>query len=622
MANGYTGKVLRVNLSTGKSSVEPLNMDWARKYLGCQGLGVRYMFDELAPGVDPLGPDSKIAVFNGPLTGTIAPCSPKYTIIFKAPLTGIICDSTGGGYFGAELKYAGYDGIIIEGKSPKPVYVLIRDSRVELLDAGRIWGKDVYTTTDMLKEWWGDDAKVVAIGPAGERLVRFSCVVTEYGKANARGGGGAVFGSKNLKAIAVKGTGAVEVADPKGLMELSKKIIAENLVGNPDQAQWFAWKGGEGTIGIMDGANEFGYLPTRNFREGAFEDKKSIDSAQVKKIAKKAKACFSCPMGCTHHIELDRGKYKGTMVGSFEYESIAMLGSDTGINDLLAIAKLNEVCNNYGMDTISAGNTIAWAMDCYERGILTKEDTGGLELNFGNSDAAVQLLEKIGKREGLGNILAEGTARASRQIGKGSEEFAMQVKGMELPAYDPRVAIGMGLAYAICPTGGDHRRAHPMFAALTGGWWLGADQVKLDPRRPENFAQVVVAQNHWQAYRFSTGHCDFGLLETAWGLQDLVSVCTGWPETADWRKIGERIINTYRMCSVREGISRKDDTLPPILFKNKVAGPAKDAIIDPKDFEYMLNDYYRIRGWDSNGKPSLKKLKELGIEELAEKRRG
>ena len=615
-SHGYTEKLLRVNLTEGKISVEPLNMKWAKQYLGCQGLGVRYMFDELAPGIDPLGPDSKMGLFTGPLTGTIAPCSPKYTLVFKAPSTNILYDSTGGGYFGSELKFAGYDAIIIEGKSPKPVYLLIRDDRVEIMDAAQIWGKDTYAATDTLKEFWGQDLKVVTIGQAGENLVKFACVITEYSKANGRGGGGAVFGSKNLKAIAVKGSGPVNVAEPKELLENSKKVMIEQLVENPDQQLWFAWRGGGGTVEIMDWTNEEGCLPTRNFSKGAFEGKEKIDAKAVEKITKKAKACFSCPMGCIHHIKIDDGQYKGAEVGSFEYETIAMLGANCAIDNLPAITRMNELCNKYGMDTITSGNIIAWAMDCYEKGILTEKDTDGQRLSFGDYEAVLMLLEKITKREGLGDILAEGLAGAARRGGNGSEGFAMQVKGMEIPAYDPRVAIGMGLNYATAPPGGVHTRAFPIAAALFGDWWIGADPVELDPRKPEKFALVTIQQNHWQAYRFSTGHCDFGLLDPGWHLQELLRDCTGWPEVLDWAKIGERIINVYRLFGVREGISRKNDTLPPVCFEKGVSGPAEGAVISRNDFEFMLNEYYQLRGWDDNGRPTTEKLKELGIEEL------
>ncbi|MBI2831906.1 MAG: aldehyde ferredoxin oxidoreductase family protein [Chloroflexi bacterium] len=615
-ACGYTGKLLRVDLSSGKISVEPLNMAWARQYIGCQGLGVRYLFEELAPGIDPLGPESKIVLLTGPLTGTIAPCSPKYTLIFKSPLTNILYDSTSGGYFGAELKYAGYDGLIIEGKSPKPVYLLIRDQRVELQDAARIWGKDTFTATDMLKQWWGDDLRVTVIGLAGENQVRFASVLTEYAKANGRAGGGAVFGAKNLKAIAVKGSGSVSVANPEALVELSLKLMAETLVENPEQLVFTGWKGGEGTISIMDWANDYGCLPTRNFQAGSFDRKSKIDAREVKKITKKEKACFSCPMGCAHQVKIEQGQHKGTGVGSFEYESIAMLGSNCDISDLAVVAKLNELCNKHGMDTITAGNVIGWAMDCFERGLLTEKDTNGLPLRFGNNEAAIELLEKIARREGIGALLAEGVARASARVGKGSEEFAMHVKGLEIPAYDPRVAIGMGLAYATAPPGAAHTRAFPISGALFGGWWVGADPVKLDPRKPENFAQVCIQQNHWQAYRFSTGHCDFGLLEPGWKLPELLENCTGWPEIKDWRKIGERIINTYRLFSIREGISRKDDTLPAAFFKKPLPAPAEGAVISPEDFEFMLNEYYELRGWDHEGRPTQEKLRELGIQEL------
>ena len=615
--NGYTGKVLRVDLGTGEARSEELNWDWARKYIGCQGLGIRYLYEELTPGVDPLGPDNRIVLMTGPLVGTVAPCAQKYTLVTKSPLTNTFYDSTAGGHLGPELKFAGYDAVIIQGRAEKPVYLLIRDDRVQILNAAKLWGKDTHETEDSIKKMWRG-VKVLSIGQAGENLVKFACITSDYYRQNGRGGIGAVFGSKNLKAIAIKGSGGVGVAEPKRFMEIVKKCTVENAIENEDELQFIGWKGGLGTLELMDWTNEMGCLPTRNWTEGSFAQAAEISAPGAKKIKKSSRACCQCPMACSNFVTVEDGPYKGSSLEGPEYETAALLGSNCGIDNFAAIVQLNLICDRLGLDTIGAGDAASWAMECFEKGILTLEDTGGLELRFGNYEALIELIERIALRQGLGDLLAEGVAGAAKALGRGTEAFAMHVKGLELPGYDPRPAIGMGLAFATSPPGATHTRGFPIAAELFGMWWLGADPVELDPAKPENKAILLIQQQHWQAYRFSTGSCDFILLNPEDGLPDEVAAATGWPEAADWKAIGERIINLSNMFSVREGLTKKDVKLPRRLVSEPIAeGPSKGRVISPDDFQYMVDDYYQLRRWDDGGRPDRSKLKELGIEDLA-----
>ena len=616
--NGFTGKLLRVNLSNKEVSVETLNMEWARQYLGCGGLGARYLYDELAPDIEPLGSENKIILATGPLVGTNAPCCSKYTIVTKSPLSNGFIDSTAGGRFGPEVKYAGYDVIIIEGKAEQPVYILIKDASVEIRDAVRFWGKGTHYTEDTLKQWCGEVSEVLSIGPAGEKLSKLACVITGYFRAHGRGGIGAVFGSKNLKAIVVKGSGGVGVAEPEAFLEASKKAIFEGVVENERMKCYTGWKGGRGTWELLPIINEIGSLTTRNYSTGAFEGVEKIGLEASSKFVSRFRACYQCPMACSCYLEMQDSPYGNISSESPEFETIALLGSNCSVDNLASLVKLNVVCADLGLDTMTTGSVAAWAMECYEKGLITQKDTDGLELHFGNHEALVKLLEKIATREGIGDLLADGPADASKKIGKGSEDFAMHVKGMGIPAYDPRTALGMGLGYATAPPGAHHTRAFTLFAEVFGGVWLGADPVELDRFSPKGKALLVIQQQHWQIYRFNAGDCDFAMgTAEAEFVQNLVKTATGWKDSTDWRTIGERYINLTRMFNLREGLTKKDDTLPKRFFKDKVlSGPTKDKVISPGDFEFMLNEYYELRGWDKEGRPTPEKLSELGINDL------
>ena len=611
---GYMGRILIIDLSREKIHVEPLNMEYARKYIGGKGLAARYLLDYLKPGADPLSPDNVFIVMTCPTNGTLAPASGKYPVVTKSPLTGIWVDSHSGGPIGAELKYAGFDGLILLGKAKEPSYIYIDDGHVEIRSAKHMWGKTTSETREMVKEELGDPmVKVMCIGPAGEKLVRFAAIDSE-GRQHGRGGVGAVLGSKNVKAIAVRGSGYVEVAFPDEFEKASEEMARKDIFENPEAEFGIKW----GSIAIMWWTNEAGALPTRNYTDGRFEKASEIDANVLLKHAVKRGACFSCPIGCHNYVLIDYGPWAGTLTEGPEYETADLLGANTGTSRFDAIARANKLCDEYGLDTISTGSVIAWAMELFERGILTTKDTDGLELRFGNAEALVEMVEKIGKREGIGDILAEGTKLAAKKIGKGSERYAVNVKGLELPAYEPRASPAMGLSYAVADRGGCHLRSWPIGPEVFGAFWLGAKPVKLDRWSPKNKALVVVQQEHQYAAKFAEGICDF----CCWDNQRLTNVLwttTGFEEYKDVRnfeRAGERIVNLIRIFNVREGITAKDDTLPPRIFEDPLkTGPAAGRVLPRDVFETMKRDYYRLRGWDKQGRPTPEKIKELGMDD-------
>lgn len=618
MPYAYTGKLLFVDLTKGKHWVEPLNLAYARKYIGGKGLAARYLFDLLKPGTDPLSPDNVFIVMTCPLNGTLAPASAKYCVVTKSPLTNIWVDSHAGGYFGPELKYAGFDGIIITGRAKKPVYLYIEDGTVEIRDAEQLWGKTTHETNTAIKEELGDPmARVMCIGPAGEKLVRFASIDTEY-RQHGRGGVGAVMGSKNLKAIAVRGTGGVTVAYPEEFLKACAEVSEKDIFKNPEAEFGIRW----GSPSIAWWTQEVGALPTRNFTNGRFERLSEIDADAVLRMTVKRKACYQCPVGCGNYVVVPTGPYAGTEVEGPEYETLCLMGSNCGIDRLDAIARANYLCDAFGLDTISTGNVIAWAMECYEKGIITPEDTEGLELTFGNHEALVTMVEKIAKREGLGDILAEGVKRAAEKIGKGSERYAVHVKGLELPAYEPRASPAMGLSYAVADRGGCHLRSWPIGPECFGAFWLGAKPVKIDRWSPENKAKIVMEQEHQYAAKFALGVCDF-CCWTNERLTYLLWTATGFDEYKDVREFeraGERIVNLTRIINLREGMTAKDDTLPPRIFEDPLkSGPAAGRVVKREDFEKMLKEYYKLRKYDDEGRPTPERLKELGMEDVIPK---
>ena len=603
MLGGYIGKILRVDLTERRISTEKLDAEIAKKFIGGKGLGAKILYDSLKLGTDPLSPENILIFASGPLTATLAPTSARWAVVTKSPLTNIFLDCQVGGYFGAAMKLAGFDCIIMEGKADSPVYLWVHDGNAEILNAGDLWGKGCFETENTLKKRLGESAHVASIGPAGENLVRYACISVDKYRQAGRGGAGAVMGSKNLKAVAVRSASyKIEYADPEGFREAAKKalkVIREN--------SFIPLRRKYGTPVWVAPVNKAALLPTRNFRTGVFEKAENISGETMRdKIVVKDGTCYNCIIQCWKYTHVESGKYKVDELAGPEYESIALLGSDCGVGSIEAVAHASMLCDDLGLDTISTGNSIAFAMECYERGLLTAEDTDGLELKFGNADAEIEMVKKIAYRKGLGNLLAEGVRRASKKIGDGSERFAMHVKGLEIPGYDPRGAFGMALAYVTSDRGACHQRAWTVRAEIEG---------KLEPRfSTKGRARFVKETQDERAMCFSLVLCDFAPLEVK-HFVELLNKATGFNFTVeDYLKTGERIWNLTRLFNVREGITRKDDTLPPRFMEEPLPeGATKGQVVTKEMLDEMLDEYYALRGWDKNGVPTEEKLKELGL---------
>jgi aldehyde:ferredoxin oxidoreductase len=614
----FNGKMLRVNLSEGKVSEEDIPEDWRKKYLGGIGVGTKYLYDEVPKGADPLGPENKLIFMTGPLTGTVSPSAGRYDVIAKSPLTGIWGHGNSGGQWANPFKRSGFDGIIFEGISPKPVYLKVEDGKAELKDASHLWGKLTPETTDRIIEECGKGFRVACIGPAGENLVKYACVINEKTRAAGRTGTGAVMGSKNLKAIAVSGKKAPQIANVEKFKEVSKRqydLLNESMLKVGFESF--------GTNMLIDILQAKGGLPTRNFQTGIFEHMDEISSQALSdKVLDSQINCFACPIACGRKTSIKKGPWKGEAGEGPEYESNVMLGSNCGVGDMEAVTKANFLCNDYGLDTISAGVSIGFAMECYEKGILTNEQTGGLEIKFGDADMLVKLTEMIGKREGIGDMLAEGTRAMSQKLGHGSEKFAMQVKGLELPAYDPRAAKICGLGYATANRGGDHITGYVQGPTFIDTPFLVVDESKIKDAFEVNPAEAKVLVDQENALTFFdlAGCCKFmGFLLKAEEWVELVANATGWDYgVKDFRETGERVYNLIRAFNVREGITRADDTLPPRFHDEPLPeGPAKGMVITRENLNSYLDAYYDFRGWDKEtGKPTREKLTELGMEFL------
>jgi aldehyde:ferredoxin oxidoreductase len=623
MANGYNGKILRVDLSSGKTSVEEPDDAFYRKYIGGRSLALYYLLKELEPGTDPLGPDNLLIFAPSAITGALLPGLSRFSVACKSPLTGTYGEGEAGGDWGPWLKFSGYDAVVIKGKAEKPVYLWIHDGEAEIRDASKIWGKPTKEAQENIREELGDkNIKIAQIGPAGEKLVRYACVVNKLRDVNGRGGMGAVMGSKNLKAIAVRGKEKkIETKDPEKVKGLAK-WFAENWKENPDVPGLNRL----GTPVLVLPHNEMGALPTRNFREGAFEGAEAISGENIKKTIHAGQAaCWACPIACKMRVKVDDGSIKvDPDYGAPEYEALGSLGSDCGVSDVKAVCKANEICNAYGMDSISAGASVAFAMECFENGILTKEDTGGIELTFGNAEAMLKMVGMIAKREGLGDVLAEGVKRAAEKIGNGAEKFAMEVKGKELPMHEPRLKTGVGLGYAVSPHGADHVQMEHDPCFESEGFFL--DQLKpigieepvesqdIGPRKVELFTKLQ--------YWWSLGNCiNICLFTTApvrvWTIPqvvEIVNAITGWDTTIDeLMKAGERAITMARAFNVREGFTKDDDWVPERFFEPLEGGPLKGKKLPKDEFKQAIATYYQMMGWDEGGVPTKAKLEELDV---------
>jgi len=611
---GLMGKILRVNLTESKVSEEAIPENTAKMYLGGGGLATKYLYDEVKKGTDPLGPENELIFMTGPLTGTSCPSAGRYSVVAKSPLTGTWAQANSGGFWAPDFKRTGYDGVIFQGISKKPVYLVCEDGKAELRDASHLWGMKTPETTDAIQNDLGKQFKVACIGPAGEKKVRIACVMNDKHRAAGRCGLGAVMGSKNLKAIAAKGTKKVQIANPEEFTRVSKKqydLIRDSMLKVGLETH--------GTNLLLDMVNVRGGLPTRNWQLGMFAHEDKINGpALTDNVLKSRVACYACPIACGRVSEIKTGKWAGKEGEGPEYESVVLLGSACDVDDLNAITMANFLCNEYGIDTISAGSIVAFAMECYEKGILTKEDTGGLEIKFGDPDILVELIEKIGKREGIGDLLGEGTKRVAEKLGKGSEKFAMQVKGLELPAYDSRAAKITALGYAVASRGGDHMTGYIQGPTFIDTPFLVVDDSKIDDvyvPKPKDATVLRDLENALTMFDV-TGTCKFmGLMLNAHEWVDLISSVTGWEfSIEDFKKTGERIVNLSRAFNMRDGFTRADDNLPKRLTEEPMPdGPAKGHVVEQLDT--LLDNYYEARGWDKKtGKPTPEKLKELGLD--------
>ncbi|MBE9473714.1 MAG: aldehyde ferredoxin oxidoreductase family protein [Chloroflexi bacterium] len=618
MNYGFMGKILRVNLSAGELSTEPINQEWTRKYLGGAGLATRYLYDEMPAGADPLGPDNPLIFMTGLLTGTASASASRYSVVSKSPQTGIWGQANSGGSFGPALKRSGYDGVIFEGISPRPVYLKIVAGQAELCDADHLWGKTVPETEDAIQD--GSDHKftIASIGPAGENLVRFAAIMNNKHRAAGRCGLGAVMGSKRLKAIACSGKDPVRIAHEDQFRESARRQI-----GFLDESMLKVVFDTFGTNMIADMVNVRGGYPTRNWQESVFEDIEAVNAEGIAdSVFIEGVACFACPVTCGRRTEIREGKWQGNTGEGPEYETTNTFGAMCGISDINAITMANYLCNQYGLDTISTGSTIAFSMECFERGILTQEHTHGLEIKFGDADLIVELVEKIARREGIGNLLAEGSRIMAQKLGQDSQHFAMHVKGLELPAYDPRAAKICGLGYVSANRGGDHITSYveaPTFIDVP--LLVIEDSTIKDPfiADPAEARVIVDLENALTALD-AIGCCKFmGMGLTAKDMVDLVGFATGWDFTIEeYVACGERNYNLARAFCIREGIDRQMDILPERLMQDPLpSGPAENMLIERETMEEMKDAYYQFRGWDSsNGFPRPEKLIELGLEDL------
>jgi len=607
---GYAGRILLVDLSTGKTTVEPLNEEYAKKYIGGIGLGMRLYLDHSKAGVDPFSPDNPLILTTGPISGTMWPTGGNgHTFVSKSPQTFGVGESKAHGSFGTEMKRAGYDAIILKGKAEKPVYLWVDDDSIQLVDASGLMGKSPGETEDAIREELGDYyIRVAAIGIAGEKLSRIACIINDKTRAAGRTGLGAVMGSKNLKAIAMRGTRDVTVAKTDDFMEYVKEFH-ERMKG-PATQKYRAL----GTPENILVHNSLSCMPTRNYRNSRFEGAEKVSGEVLnEKYVAKIIGCSSCAMRCEHEVVVPEGPYKNTMT-RMEYESLWALGPYCGVDRLDAIIKAMDLCNYYGVDSISTGVIAGFAMDCYETGILTQQDMSGIDAKFGNAEAMVQLVEKIGKREGIGEVLADGVKFAAEKIGKGSDKLALHIKGVEVTGYDLRCLKTAALGFAVSFRGADHNR-HGAYAFDVKGKVNRLIAEKGRGKLVRDMEDVYNLIDSFIVCKFSRGTYYKELPDMA----KLYTLVTGYEITPEeLKKAGERIQNVARLFNIREGLGRKDDNLPYKVMHEPISdeGPSKGAFVTQAELDLLLDDYYESRGWTKEGVPTKEKLKELGMEDL------
>ena len=615
---GYTGKVLRINLTTGSITTQAIDKYLMQRYLGGSGLISYILWKELKGGIDPLGPQNILIIATGPVTGTPIMGSGRHSIGAKSPLTGGIALSQVGEFWGAEVKRAGFDMVVIKGKSAKPVYININNSCVELKDASHIWGENTKETQEEIrKELQDDKVRLLLIGPGGENMVKYACIMGGLYDAAGRGGLGAVMGSKNLKAIAVRGTGKISVADNEKFGELRERLAA-----SIDKVDILKGWHEAGTGFDMDAGVLFGDVPIRNWRDGDFPTINNITAITLRDtIGAGMDGCFACPIRCKKKAKFDKPYSVDPAYGGPEYETLGSLGSNLGIDDLKAIVKGNEICNAASLDTISAGGVIAFCMECYERKLLTKEQTDGIELTWGNAGAMVQCIQKIIQREGFGNVLAEGINAVARWVGKGSEEFAIQVKGLDPGQHEPRLMPSMGLGFMVNPHGADHcLNVHDTrFAfkpAMRGLNPIGFyDPVPADDIGPRKVA-IFKVEYLRQALLDCLAMCHLSSVMVDLPIMaDIMNAVTGGNTgVVDLLRIGERVMTVARLFNIREGFTDEDDRLPKRFFEPKTSGTLSKQALNPEKMESAKRYFYSLMGWDAKGVPLPERVEELYIE--------
>ncbi|MBI9108817.1 MAG: aldehyde ferredoxin oxidoreductase family protein [Spirochaetales bacterium] len=604
---GYNGRYLDIDLSAGTVEVKPLSEDMVRQYIGGSGLGAKFLYDATGPDTDPLGPENIMIFASGPVTSTGGFNSDRFEVVSKSPQSGIYGEASCGGKWGGRFKKTGYDAMIVRGKATSPVYITITDKDVKIEDASDLWGLDTFKTHRQLKEAAGKGAEVACIGPSGEKMIRIAAIIADgaHGRAAGRCGLGAVMGSKNLKAVVVNGNTVPEIADAGRIKEINKSL-------NKSMKEDAACMREAGTTCALDYFEEIGNLPIRNWYQGNWpegaENLKGYTTVKTHKA--KRYACGNCPIACGKIVKAKDGPYDGEDVAAPEYETVGLMGSNLMIDDYDIVVKENELCNRYGIDTIAAGNTIAAAMEAFERGIISLEDTDGIELRFGDGQAAIQALEKMCKREGrLGELLCDGSRSFAEKVGPEVNEFIHQVKGLEFPAHDPRANFSLALAYATSNRGACHlsftQDYEETFVENLG---VEASKGRFSPEK----AAIVARMQDWSCLFDSLCICKFArygglmLQQTL----DYLNASTGWDmDMEDFLKAGERIFNLKRLYNQKHGISRKDDTLPPRILTHRRGGGTNEL----PPLNVMLSDYYDFRGWDEMGRVTAKKLNELDI---------
>jgi aldehyde:ferredoxin oxidoreductase len=609
---GYNGKILRVNLTDKTVRSEPLDPLVCRRYIGGAGFAAYYLWKELKPGIDALGPDNKLIFALGPISGLALAGSARHNVGAKSPLTGGIIKSEAGGFWAPELKRAGYDTIIIEGKAETPVYLWIKDGEASIRDARHLWGKETKETELAIKAELGDEKiQLCTIGPAGENQVRYACVMHGLHDAAARGGSGAVMGSKNLKAVAVRGHNLPEVANSERVKQIAQQMAA---IRHPFS------QFGTGAQEMM-ALEQVGNLPVRNYRDAVFPGVEKINAVVIRDTVRIGmEGCYACPIRCKKVVKFEEPYKVDPDYGGPEYESISALGSNCGVDDLKAVLKANERCGAYSMDTLSTGVSIAFAMECYEKGLLTKKETGGIDLKFGNPDTLLKVIDMIAHREGIGNLIAEGTARMAKKIGQGSEKFAMNVKGLEFGQYDPRVMMKplLALGFIVNPNGADPGGSFgPMMMNSPEGvkmlYPLGIyEPVPQGDMGPRGVQMYILGQ--CKSYlEDSLALCAFVPYSLPLEV-DLLNAVTGWDTSVpELFKTAERIITTERLFNIREGLSIADDSLPDRCYQSKIDGKVSVQPLDKAALNRIKSTYYTLMGWDNQGVPLPERAAALSI---------